>query len=199
MTTATVSGTAPLAGVPRCTLGPICWQPSADRQLNWRQYAGPSSRGRGATPLPLIWPQHPAGALLDYGLVFPEAVASASMATNPTDLIVASVFPVGNTLLWWMEGGTAGNTYAVAGAATMVSGRVVTFSGSLMVAPTPYAPAPGTPLPAVPGGTPLALGEFFTVVGGALIINISLLPTSPAGLPLGGVWNNGGTIAFVTA
>lgn len=195
-TTATLRTAATLPFAARPSLGPIAWAPEESRQLVWRQFAGPASKGRGATPLPLLWPQHPAGGLLDYGLLFDEPIAAAKIAVTPSDLQAISLFAVGNLLLFWLNGGTGGSTYTLAGTVNTVAGRIITFSGNIAAQTEPAAPAPTYPAPTLQGTTPLGLAQFFSVINGLLVVNVTALPTSPLGLPSGAMWNNGGIPAF---
>lgn len=197
MSTATLTTSVTLPTSIANGVGPIAWSPAPERQLTWRDYAGPSARGRGNVPLPLIWPRHPVGAVLDYALLFSEPIASIALATSPSDLLAYAAFPIGPLVAFWLGGGTAGQSYSVAGTVNTVAGRIIPFSGQITCQEMPFAPAAPNPAPSLPSVAPTDLMQFFAIIGGQLVLNLAALPTSPIGLRPGAIWNNGGTFAFV--
>lgn len=140
----------------------------------------------------LAWPTKDPNETLDYSLYVAQsdmdavdALASVSVVTFPTDLTASngSVNAATCTATVWLSGGTALQTYALTWTVITASGRQIIATGGLLVSSAVSGSTGATPV-----YTPASLAAA-----------IAVLPTSPAGLAVGAIWNDGGTIKQVQA
>ena len=122
------------------------WRPSSARVVMLDTFV-PVPRGAVAgSPAPVAWPCKDPGDVLDYVLdLSPAFIGNEGdnildldvtiIPSAPGDLALNSVTADGASAVLWLSGGQAGTTYAVTVAAVSSSGRSLTRTVQLPVAP----------------------------------------------------------------
>ena len=105
------------------------WSRAPSRTLVVALGAGPAARGGRAADLPLVWPDHPAGAVLDYTLELvretpdpPRILAVATTVDLPGLTVEAAIIDASRVTLW-LTGGTAGDLVTIALTLTLADGQ----------------------------------------------------------------------------
>lgn len=158
------------------------WAPADNRTAAYRTASGVLQ--------PIVWQPKDPGATLDYSIEIEtserdiyDTLGSVSAVVLPSGLTVAATGITGNIATLWLSGGTALISYAVTATLTMASGRVLTAVAGITVT---------TAVAGASGSAPV-------YTSASLAAAIAVLPTSPAGLAAGAIWNDGGVIKQVQA
>jgi len=116
-------------------------------------------------------------------LVASDAVATVSVTAYPDTLTISGAVAEGDYVRWFAAAGTDGTDHLVIVAWTATSGRSEVLVYRCLVT---------DPASDVAVDASLGFADQFRAF-------VAALPGSPAGLSAGELWNNGGTIAIVTA